>query len=184
MHIKRVSRFLSSNIQKIIVTRGFHISCKKWKNDVDFREQLLTYKGGSIDLLKQDNGIAVLKINNENKRNALSGKMMVDFSIAVEELESWSEGRGLIVCGAGKYFCSGGDLETVKNICDSETGYKMSRFMHNTLNKMLNLPLVSVALIEGSALGGGAEITTACDFRLMTENASIGFVQVKMGVVT
>nr|SVE72953.1 EOG090X06RW [Ceriodaphnia reticulata] len=46
------------------------------------------------------------------------------------------------------------------------------------------LPLVSVALVQGKALGGGAELATACDFRLFTEKGEIGFVQGRMGVVT
>ena len=50
-------------------------------------------------------------------------------------------------------------------------------------SRLRRLPLVSAAFIEGRALGGGAEVATACDVRLVTERVSIGFVQKKMGLV-
>ena len=81
-------------------------------------------------------------------------------------------------------FCSGGDLNTVRQISNPDDGFKMSTFMHKTLTKLHQLPLISVALVQGKALGGGAELATACDFRLFTANGEIGFVQGKMGVVT
>ncbi|XP_060035176.1 ethylmalonyl-CoA decarboxylase-like [Erinaceus europaeus] len=48
---------------------------------------------------------------------------------------------------------------------------------------MYRLPLISVALVQGHALGGGAEVTTACDFRLMTKGSEIRFVHKEMGIV-
>lgn len=56
-------------------------------------------------------------------------------------------------------------------------------FMQNTLTRLMRLPLISVALIQGRALGGGAEVTTACDFRLMTADGEIRFVHREMGIV-
>ena len=110
--------------------------------------------------------------------------MIVDLTDVVSELEKWKTGKGLLVHGASHTFCSGGDLKTVRAIGNSVSGEKMSSIMQKTLTKLLNLPLLSVALVEGLALGGGAELTTACDFRLMSSNAKIGFVQVKMGVIS
>lgn len=56
-------------------------------------------------------------------------------------------------------------------------------FMQNTLTRFMRLPLISVALVQGWAMGGGAELTTACDFRLMTEESVIRFVHKEMGIV-
>lgn len=55
--------------------------------------------------------------------------------------------------------------------------------MQNTLTRLMRLPLISVALIQGRALGGGAEVTTACDFRLMTAESEIRFVHKDMGII-
>lgn len=54
--------------------------------------------------------------------------------------------------------------------------------MHSNLTRLEQLPLVSVAMIEGKALGGGAEVITACDFRVAVPDAQIGFVHARLGV--
>ncbi|XP_033737256.1 ethylmalonyl-CoA decarboxylase-like [Pecten maximus] len=154
-------------------------------NKTSFRSRLEKYGGGSVDLTKHEtDGVAVITLNNPDKKNALSGKMMLDFRNVIEELESWQKGKGVILMGSQGTFCSGGDLTTVQNILTSEQGYQMADFMHETLTRLHRLPLVSMALVQGNAIGGGAELTTACDFRVMTNTARIGFVQMKMGVLT
>ncbi|XP_053491929.1 ethylmalonyl-CoA decarboxylase isoform X2 [Ictalurus furcatus] len=109
--------------------------------------------------------------------------MMIELEERVCELESWTEGKGLIVQGAAGTFCSGSDLNAVRAISNPQDGMKMCMFMQNTLTRLLRLPLISVALVEGKALGGGAELATACDFRLMTSDAVIQFVHKHMGLV-
>ncbi|CAN9513921.1 unnamed protein product [Ophioblennius macclurei] len=152
-------------------------------NKEEIREKLQAFPGGSIDLLKQDSGIAVLTINNPSRMNAFSGSMMVDLEDRVTELENWTDGKGIIVQGAAATFCSGSDLNAVRAISNPEDGMKMCMFMQNALTRLLRLPLISVALVEGRALGGGAELTTACDFRLMASDSVIQFVHKHMGLV-
>ncbi|CAG12896.1 unnamed protein product, partial [Tetraodon nigroviridis] len=152
-------------------------------NQEEITEKLQAFPGGSIDLLKQESGVAVLTVNNPSRRNAFSGSMMVELEQKVSQLESWTQGKGLIVCGAGGTFCSGSDLNAVRAIANPQDGMKMCMFMQNTLTRLLRLPLISVALVEGVALGGGAELTTACDFRLMAPGSLIQFVHKHMGLV-
>ena len=109
----------------------------------------------------------------------LPGSMMVELADHVTELSQWQEGKGLILRGAENTFCSGGDLTTVSAILNSQDGDRMAQFMHDTLTRLHNLPLVSVALVQGMALGGGAEMAVACDVRVMTDSARVGFVQVR-----
>ncbi|XP_078255680.1 ethylmalonyl-CoA decarboxylase isoform X2 [Rhinoraja longicauda] len=134
-------------------------------NEDDIKGKLEQLHGGSIDLQKDQNGIATMIINNPERMNAFSGTMMLDFREKVEELEHWTDGKGLILRGANNTFCSGSDLKAVKAMLNPEDGLKMCMFMQNTLTRLLRLPLISVALVQGKALGGGAEVTTACDFR-------------------
>ncbi|XP_028281663.1 ethylmalonyl-CoA decarboxylase isoform X2 [Parambassis ranga] len=109
--------------------------------------------------------------------------MMVDLEERVSELENWTDGKGLIIQGVAETFCSGSDLNAVRAISNPQDGMKMCMFMQNTLTRLLRLPLISVALVEGRALGGGAELTTACDFRLMAPGSVIQFVHKHMGLV-
>ncbi|XP_076827700.1 ethylmalonyl-CoA decarboxylase [Brachyhypopomus gauderio] len=147
------------------------------------REKFKLFPGGCVDLHKQEAGIAVMTVNNPTRMNAFSGSMMLELEERVCELETWTEGKGLIVKGAAGTFCSGSDLNAVRAIANPQDGMKMCMFMQRTLTRMLRLPLISVALVEGKALGGGAELATACDFRVMTSDAVIQFVHKHMGLV-
>ncbi|KAK5862640.1 hypothetical protein PBY51_018011 [Eleginops maclovinus] len=152
-------------------------------NQEEIQEKLQAFPGGSIDLLTQESGLAVLTINYPSRMNAFSGSMMVDLEERVSQLEGWTDGKGLIVQGASGTFCSGSDLNAVRAISNPQDGMKMCMFMQNTLTRLLRLPLISVALVEGRALGGGAELSTACDFRLMASGSVIQFVHKHMGLV-
>ncbi|XP_015356494.1 ethylmalonyl-CoA decarboxylase isoform X1 [Marmota marmota marmota] len=149
----------------------------------EVKKTLQQFPGGSIDLQKEDNGIGILTLNNPSKMNAFSGVMMLQLLEKVIELENWTEGKGLIVRGAKNTFSSGSDLNAVKALGTPQDGVALSMFMQNTLTRFMRLPLISVALIQGRALGGGAEFTTACDFRLMTPESEIRFVHKEMGII-
>ncbi|KAL4657436.1 Ethylmalonyl-CoA decarboxylase-like [Arapaima gigas] len=149
----------------------------------EIKKKLQAFPGGSVDLIKKESGIAVLTINNPDRMNAFSGTMMLELQDHVTQLEAWTNGKGLIVTGAAGTFCSGSDLNAVRALSNSEDGIKMCMFMQDTLTRLLRLPLISVALVEGRALGGGAEVTTACDFRLMALASEIQFVHKQIGLV-
>ncbi|XP_009081287.1 PREDICTED: ethylmalonyl-CoA decarboxylase [Acanthisitta chloris] len=147
------------------------------------KKKLQQFAGGSINLSKEENGIGILTVNNPKLMNAFTGTMMVELQERITELENWKDGKGLIIYGAGNTFCSGSDLNVVKEISNSQDGMNMCMFMQSTLTRLMRLPLISVALVQGKAFGGGAELTTACDFRLMTPGSEIRFVHKHMGLV-
>lgn len=88
----------------------------------------------------------------------------------------------MLLHGRGGFFSSGADLNTVRQIFDEDGGRRMNTLMQDNLKRFERLPLLTVAVVQGKAIGGGAEICTACDFRLMTSDSEIGFVQIRMGI--
>ncbi|XP_034409032.1 ethylmalonyl-CoA decarboxylase [Cyclopterus lumpus] len=164
-------------------SRGCVYSSVHGFNREEIAKKLQVFPGGAVDLLKQESGIAVLTINYPSRMNAFSGSMMVELEERVSQLESWVDGKGVIVQGAAGTFCSGSDLNAVRAISNPQDGVKMCMFMQNALTRLLRVPLISVALVEGRALGGGAELATACDFRLMASGSAIQFVHKHMGLV-
>lgn len=148
------------------------------------RTKFLGFRGGSVSLRKDDaSGVGELVFSHPGKRNSFSGEMMVALHDAVAELEAWPLGRALLVLSEGDLFCSGGDLDMMRALDSPEQGAQMAALMHDALTALHDLPLLSACLVQGRALGGGAELTTACDFRLMLPKAQIQFVQVRMGLV-
>lgn len=109
---------------------------------------------------------------------------MVDLNDVVGDLETWKAGKGLILYGSNGTFCSGGYLLTVRKILNSEDGFKMATLMHDSVLRLRKLPLVSVSLITGKAIGGGAELILSTDYRLMSPCSEIRYVEATMGVGT
>lgn len=148
------------------------------------RTSLIDAKGGKVELHRDfESGVAQIMLSNPEKANAISGSMMVELSDVVQDLESWEDGKAVIVHGdpSGGNFCGGADLQAIQQL-GARQGGMMCLFMQNVLSRLQRLPLLSVAAINGKAVGGGAELTTACDFRVMSPDASIQFVQAKMGL--
>ncbi|VVC30838.1 Crotonase superfamily,ClpP/crotonase-like domain [Cinara cedri] len=147
-----------------------------------------SYDNSTVDLEEGENGIAKVCLNNPRARNAINGKMMIDLNDIIDKLEDhMAEYKGVILYGANGNFCAGGDLKLTKKMHNPDIGYAMSTYIGYVLEKFRNLPMITVAYIDGSgALGGGAEITTACDYRLMSnssETTAIGFIHGTMGLV-
>ncbi|GAB9466547.1 Ethylmalonyl-coa decarboxylase [Globisporangium polare] len=141
----------------------------------------LTYLG--LDALQK---VAVVEVHNPSARNALSGKMMAELADIVTRLEDPLVHSGLntvILKGTGGWFCAGADLRVAqKQLTSNEAGTAMGALMVDTLTRFRRLPFVSFAIIEGGAYGGGAELATSCDYRLIDAKAVIQFVQARMGV--
>eukprot|EP00903_Cladosiphon_okamuranus_P016899 g15579.t1 len=111
--------------------------------------------------------------------------MMVQLADAVSDLERWESGVALILRGKGGNFCAGADLPLAREqLVTGDDGRNMCALMTDTLTRLRRLPFISVAAVDGAAIGGGAELCTACDFRVAGPECSIRFVQVKMGVST
>lgn len=154
-------------------------------NEQVVRDDLSKLTGGNVDLIQdEETGIATVTLCNPTKANAITGSMMVQLADIIQGLEQWKNGKAVILSGLeeGNNFCSGMDLHTANSLDKPIAGAMMCIFMQNTLSRLQRLPLISVAAILGKAVGAGAELTTACDFRLMTEGAQIWFIQSRMGV--
>jgi hypothetical protein len=129
---------------------------------------------GSVHL-KIEGNLAYIQLDNPKKKNAVSGKMMYELAVAIDKLLSKrAEGDqtivGLIYRGSGKFFSSGADITLVKEVLNTpETGVAMSDFMTDVITRMRSSGLISLALLNGPALGGGAELTTGADFRIMAD---------------
>ncbi len=92
--------------------------------------------------------------------------------------------RCVVLTGAGdRAFIAGGDLNELESRRDEAFAVAMAEGMRATLDRIARLPMPVLAAINGAALGGGAEVAMACDFRIAAEDARIGFTQVLLGLL-
>jgi enoyl-CoA hydratase/carnithine racemase len=134
-------------------------------------------------------GVGVLTINRPEVHNALNWAAMSAFTDAVELAHDAVHEPGcglrvLIVTGAGGSFASGGDVFELQAYPSRSDGLRLATRMGNALARLEALPCPTIAAIHGPARGGGAEITLACDIRLMAQDTTIGFVQSRLGIIT
>jgi ethylmalonyl-CoA/methylmalonyl-CoA decarboxylase len=89
----------------------------------------------------------------------------------------------LVIRGEGdESFCAGADLSFARNYLNSpQNGFLMGSYMTEVLNRLRQLPVISICCVNGAALGGGAELATVGDFRIFGRKASIQFVHARIG---
>lgn len=136
-----------------------------------------------VSLKSIEGGITILKVDRPQVRNALDWDAMHAFRDCVESAHSIPDLRAFIVCGSNEAFIAGGDLKALHKFTSQDDGLRLSREMSSTLERLEALPCPTIAAINGPARGGGAEICLACDIRIMSTNADIGFVQIILGLV-
>jgi enoyl-CoA hydratase/carnithine racemase len=132
-----------------------------------------------------ERGVAVLMIQRPEARNALNWSAQEQFAAAVQKAAGDSTLRVLIITAAGdKAFVSGGDLKELACHPDTEAAERLNRVMGAALDQLIRLPAPVIAAVNGDAIGGGCEMITACDLRLVAESAHFRFAQVQVGLTT
>ncbi len=131
-------------------------------------------------LIEEKNNLTILTLNRPERRNALTIELMTDLADAVEAAGKDAKKRLLILCGAGKAFCAGLDLEETTI---TERAHRSADAVARMLLAISQTRLITIAQIQGAAVAGGAGIMSACDFVVAAERTKIGYPEAKRGLV-
>lgn len=138
----------------------------------------------SYIISREKDGVLLFTINRPDRRNAVDFEVMSGLDRAIE-MAGADDIKVFAITGAGdQAFCSGGDLSAFHLLKTEEEAYGMLSRMAGILYKLLVLPKPTIAILNGSAVGGGCEIATACDFRIGREGMKAGFVQGNLAITT
>jgi enoyl-CoA hydratase len=134
-------------------------------------------------LLEVENGIAVVTINRPKSLNALNSETLAELSECFSDIEKRDDVKVLILTGSGeKSFVAGADISEMVNN-DTIGGRKMALLAKAAFEKLENMRQVTIAAVNGFALGGGCEIAMACDIRVASENAKFAQPEVGLGTI-
>ena len=130
-------------------------------------------------------GVVFITINRPAKKNAFDAPTIAALREAFESLHGADHVRAVFIRGAGGTFCAGADLEWMRDAADwSESDNRNDAMeLARMLKALHDVPALTVALVEGAAMGGGAGIVAACDMAVAVKGAKFAFSEVKLGLI-
>jgi enoyl-CoA hydratase/carnithine racemase len=130
-------------------------------------------------------GVATIAFNRPDKLNALTFDAYADLRDLLAELPARGDARALVITGAGRGFCSGGDVEEIigeLQKMESAELLEFTRMTGSVVRALRDCPLPVVAGVNGTAAGAGAVIALACDLRVLAASASFAFLFTRVGL--
>jgi 3-hydroxyacyl-CoA dehydrogenase/enoyl-CoA hydratase/3-hydroxybutyryl-CoA epimerase len=136
--------------------------------------------------IERDGDLAIVWFDLPGEKvNKFSTSVMTEFAGVVDELERDGDiKRVIIASGKPSIFIAGADVTEFSKATSAEQAREYTRFGQQTIHRFSKLPQVTVAAINGAALGGGCELALVCDYRVMSDSpkAQIGLPETKLGI--
>ena len=127
--------------------------------------------------------LAVVTLDRPKSLNALNSQVYREIIATLRQVEEMDEIKVVILTGAGqKAFAAGADIAQMVHE-DAMGGRRLSALCHDAANLLENMRQVTIAAVNGFALGGGCELTLACDMRIAAENAHFALPEVTLGII-
>jgi enoyl-CoA hydratase/carnithine racemase len=136
-------------------------------------------------LYEQSDGIATITLNRPERLNAITFEVYRELTDFFAALRDEKDVRAVIITGAGRAFCSGGDVRDIIGALqgrDAEGLLDFTRLTCELIHNMRALPKPIIASLNGTTAGAGACIALASDIRIAAEEAKIAFIFVKVGL--
>jgi methylglutaconyl-CoA hydratase len=129
---------------------------------------------------KQSAHTTVVTLNRPERRNALTIELMTELTNAIDAASADDTQRILVLRGAGVAFCTGLDL---KEVSEAAKAHESAGLVAKTLLAIAQTRLITIAVVHGAAVAGGAGIMSACDFVVAAEKTKFGYPEVRRGLV-
>ena len=137
-------------------------------------------------LLAEDDGVATLVLNRPEKLNAFAGDMRERLLDALDAVAARPHLRSLVITGAGRAFCAGGDVRHMASLAARGAAFEELRPLleagRRVVTRLSGLPIPTIAAVNGVAAGAGLHLALACDLRVASERATFGATFVRLGL--
>lgn len=126
--------------------------------------------------------IGYITIDRPKALNALNSQVLEELQCLVNEIAEDKDLRAVILTGEGKAFVAGADIVEMSKM-NPVQAREFAIKGHGVMNSIENLRMPVIAAVNGFALGGGCELSMACDFRIASEKAKFGQPEVGLGLI-
>jgi enoyl-CoA hydratase/carnithine racemase len=141
-------------------------------------------------VLSKEGRIATLTFNRPEKRNPLNEEILLELEDMLHQVRDDAQVRVMIFTGSGNTFSAGADLSQIRGISDEQERQRIfaqyrkrrGRLVGRVLDVLVNLEPVTIAAVNGYAVGGGWALVLGCDFKIAVEEAQFWFPEVDLGV--
>jgi len=133
-------------------------------------------------IYQEEEKTAWIILNRPEVMNALSMQLSDELVSAIEKVRQSTKLKFLVIKGAGNNFCVGDDIKEMLKWGDANDIMRRARYYQNMANQLEELDKITIAAVDGYAVGGGLEITMVCDFVIATERAKWGMPEVDVGI--
>ena len=133
-------------------------------------------------LYEEDGPLVRITLNRPERRNALSMQLSEELVSAFALVQRSESARVLVIQGAGDTFCAGDDITEMGLWGDANQIMRRVRGYQRMADTLADLDKVTISAVDGFAVGGGLEITMACDFVIATRRARWGMPEVDVGI--
>ena len=145
--------------------------------------------GADLIELRIESRIATLHLNRPEKRNAINDDLREQLIASLERISIDREIRAMILTGNGNGFCAGGDIAAMEKRLETPTGevgfngWSRQQRVHYAQSLLHTLPIPTIAAVNGTAAGLGADIALACDFVIASSEASFAWSYINRGLI-
>jgi len=133
-------------------------------------------------IYEEKDQVAWITLNRPEALNALSMRLSDEIVEAVERIRQSTKLKFVVIKGAGENFCVGDDIKEMIKWGDANEITRRARYYQNMANQLEELDKITIAAVDGYAVGGGLEITMVVDFVIATERAKWGMPEVDVGI--
>lgn len=139
----------------------------------------------TISVTSDQRGVATLTLNRPDKHNAMSAQMLEELTDAAQTLGADAAVRVVVLTGAGRSFCAGGDLAWMREqlTMDAATRAREARKLARMLGALNTMPKPLIGAVQGNAFGGGIGLACVCDLAIGVDQARFGLTETRLGLI-
>lgn len=127
--------------------------------------------------------VALIRLARPEKLNAINRRMVSELRSVLEQVRADAGIRALVVTGTGRAFCAGADIAELAALSRTEDFLGFLEDIQTSFCVLEDLPLPTVAALNGLAHGGGLELALACDLRIVANDATLALPEIKLGLL-